>query len=55
MTIRITRYDGELCLAEVDGSSVALVSRSDAMDLVEGRTGHRAGCKAPDLVCLAYP
>ena len=35
VTIRITRYDGELCLAEVDGSSVALVSRSDAMDLVE--------------------
>ena len=35
VTIRITRYDGSLCLAQVDGESVALVSRADAMDLVE--------------------
>lgn len=35
VTIRITRYDGELCLAEVDGESVSLVSRSEAMDVVE--------------------
>ena len=35
MTIRLTRYDGSLCLAEVDGESVCLVSRSAAMDLVE--------------------
>ena len=35
VTIRLTRYDGSLCLAEVDGESVSLVSRSAAMDLVE--------------------
>lgn len=35
VSIRITRYDGELCLVEVDGESVSLVSRSEAMDLVE--------------------
>lgn len=35
VTIQITRYDGSLCLASVDGESVSLVSRSDAMDLVE--------------------
>ena len=35
VNIRITRYDGELCLVEVDGESVSLVSRSEAMDLVE--------------------
>lgn len=35
VTIRITRYDGELCLVEVDGESVSLVSRSEAMDVVE--------------------
>ena len=35
VTIRITRYDGEHCLVEVDGESVSLVSRSAAMDLVE--------------------
>ena len=35
VTIRLTRYDGSLCLAEVDGESVCLVSRSAAMDLVE--------------------
>lgn len=33
--IQITRYDGELCLVSVDGESVCLVSRTDAMDLVE--------------------
>ena len=33
--IRLTRYDGEHCLAEVDGESVALVPRADAMALVE--------------------
>lgn len=35
VTIQITRYNGELCLASVDGESVCLVSRADAMDLVE--------------------
>lgn len=35
VTIRISRYDGELCLVEVDGESVSLVSRSEAMDVVE--------------------
>lgn len=35
VNIQITRYDGELCLASVDGESVCLVSRADAMDLVE--------------------
>lgn len=35
VSIRITRYDGELCLVEVDGENVSLVSRSEAMDLVE--------------------
>ncbi|HJD21363.1 MAG TPA: DUF4340 domain-containing protein [Candidatus Gemmiger faecigallinarum] len=35
VTIRLTRYDGSLCLAEVDGESVCLVSRSAAMNLVE--------------------
>ena len=35
VTLQITRYDGELCLASVDGESVCLVSRADAMDLVE--------------------
>ncbi len=35
VTIRITRYDGNLCLVEVDGESVSLVSRSEAMDVVE--------------------
>lgn len=34
-TLRLTRYDGEHCLAEVDGESVALVPRADAMALVE--------------------
>lgn len=35
VSIRITRYDGELCLVEVDGETVSLVSRSEAMGLVE--------------------
>lgn len=35
VTIQITRYDASLCLASVDGESVSLVNRSDAMDLVE--------------------
>lgn len=35
MDLRLTRYDGEHCLAEVDGESVALVPRADAMALVE--------------------
>ena len=34
-TLRLTRWDGEHCLAEVDGESVALVPRADAMALVE--------------------
>lgn len=33
--IVIYRYDGELCLVTVDGESVSLVSRADAMALVE--------------------
>ena len=33
--IRLTRYDGEHCLAEVDGESVALVPRAGAIALVE--------------------
>ena len=35
VTIRLTRLDGEYCLAEVDGASVCLVSRADTMTLVE--------------------
>ena len=35
VTLRLTRYDGEHCLAEVDGESTALVARADAMALVE--------------------
>ena len=35
VTLRLTRYDGARCLAEVDGESVALVPRADAMALVE--------------------
>lgn len=35
VNIQITRYDGFLCLASVDGERVSLVNRSDAMDLVE--------------------
>lgn len=35
VTIRITRYDGQFCLAQVDGESVALIDRADAMTLVE--------------------
>ena len=33
--ITIYRYDGSFCLAAVDGTPTALVSRSVAMDLVE--------------------
>lgn len=33
--IVLYRYDGSCCLAQVDGQSVSLVSRSDVMDLVE--------------------
>ena len=29
------RYDGEQCLAMVDGQSVSLVPRSDVVDLIE--------------------
>ena len=43
VTIRLTRYDGSLCLAEVDGESVCLVSRSARHGPGGGRAGHRAG------------
>lgn len=33
--IQLYRYDGESCLAVVDGKSVSLVKRSDAVDLIE--------------------
>lgn len=33
--IALYRHDGQLCLAQVDGESVSLVSRSDVMELVE--------------------
>lgn len=29
------RYDGSLCLAEVDGNPVSLVERSHVVDLIE--------------------
>ena len=35
ITISLTRYDGEDCLAEVNGESVALVPRSQVVDLIE--------------------
>lgn len=33
--VKLYRYDGELCLAEVDGKPVSLVRRSYAVDLIE--------------------
>lgn len=33
--IQLYRYDGDSCLAVVDGESISLVERSDVMDLVE--------------------
>lgn len=33
--VRLYRYDGSLCLAEVDGETVCFVSRADVMALVE--------------------
>ena len=33
------RYDGEYCLAEVDGEPVSLVPRSQAVDLTEAVHG----------------
>lgn len=33
--IRLYRYDGEHCLAEVDGESICLVKRAAAVDLIE--------------------
>jgi len=35
VTITLYRYDGENCLAAVDGESVALIERSQAVDLIE--------------------
>lgn len=35
VTLSLYRYDGESCLAVVDGQSVCLLSRSDVMTLVE--------------------
>lgn len=35
VTIQLYRYNGTVCLAVVDGKSVAFVSRSDVMELVE--------------------
>ena len=34
-TIKLYRYDGSTCLATVDGKSVALVPRSQTVDLIE--------------------
>ena len=33
--IELYRYDGSHCLAVVDGTSVSLIPRADAMELVE--------------------
>lgn len=33
--MKLYRYDGEFCLAEVDGKPVSLVRRSYAVDLIE--------------------
>lgn len=35
VTIALYRYDGENCLAVVDGETVALIARSQAVDLIE--------------------
>lgn len=35
VSVKLYRYDGELCLAEVDGEPVSLVRRSYAVDLIE--------------------
>ena len=35
MTIALYRYDGEQCLAVVDGKPVSLIPRSYAVDLIE--------------------
>lgn len=35
MEVVLYRYDGSLCLAQVDGESVSLVPRSDVVDLIE--------------------
>lgn len=35
LTIALYRYDGESCLAVVDGASVALIERAQAVDLIE--------------------
>ena len=35
VSLKLYRYDGELCLAEVDGKPVSLVRRSYAVDLIE--------------------
>ncbi|MCI9507180.1 MAG: hypothetical protein HFF62_11485, partial [Oscillospiraceae bacterium] len=35
VSIRLYRYDGTHCLAVVDGESVALVNRGEAVDLIE--------------------
>lgn len=35
VSVKLYRYDGELCLAEVDGKPVSLVRRSYAVDLIE--------------------
>lgn len=35
VSLKLYRYDGSLCLAEVDGEPVSLVKRSAAVDLIE--------------------
>lgn len=35
VSVKLCRYDGELCLAEVDGKPVSLVRRSYAVELIE--------------------
>ena len=39
VTVALYRYDGEYCLAEVDGEPVSLVPRSQAVDLTEAVHG----------------
>lgn len=35
MEIVLYRYDGENCLAQVDGQTIGLLPRSQAVDLIE--------------------
>ena len=44
VTVALYRYDGEYCLAEVDGEPVSLVPRSQAVDLTEAVHGIVLSC-----------